>query len=230
MDIFTGKKSAGIGYSLCFCLFVLLSFIGQTILRSIFSENSFAYTFGCSFFSILSFLLVTLFFSLKRKEKYSLTVSFKKFNPVFIVFSLLILFGMYFGLGLINDIVSDFFEKIGLHVLNTNVKIDNQKEYICYVVSLAILPAIFEEFFFRGFMLSSMKSVSPIKGIIFVSLCFALYHGNVSQLIYQFIFGFFLGALAYSSKSVIPSIIAHFLNNFIILSILLYASFPFYSS
>ncbi|MBQ0099380.1 MAG: CPBP family intramembrane metalloprotease, partial [Firmicutes bacterium] len=123
-------------------------------------------------------------------------------------------------LGLINEYVSSFFEKIGLNILDTNIEINNTKEYICFVLSLAILPAIFEETFFRGFMLSSLKKVSPFKSIIFVSLCFSLYHGNVSQLIYQFIFGFFLCALTIFSKSIIPSIIAHFLNNFIILSII----------
>ncbi|MBQ0099601.1 MAG: hypothetical protein KBS91_03540, partial [Firmicutes bacterium] len=83
MDIFTGKKSAGIGYSICFCLFVLISFIGQAILRSFCSADSFPYTFGCSFFSVLSFFLVTVFFSVKRKENYFLTVNIKKFNPIY---------------------------------------------------------------------------------------------------------------------------------------------------
>lgn len=222
MDIFTGKKSAGIGYSLFFCLFVLISFIGQTVLQLVCETESFAYKFIYSFFSCITMLLIIVLFSVKRKEKLVETVNLKKFNPTFLIFSFLIFASMYFGMGLVNDYISTFFKNIGLNIVDTSIKMNNVKEYLGFIFSLAILPAVFEEMFFRGFLLTSLKNVSPIKSIIFVSLCFSLYHGNVSQLIYQFVYGFFLGALAYSSKSIIPSIIAHFLNNFIILTILFF--------
>ncbi len=220
MDWIHDQKSAGIGYTIFFIVFVLLSFIGQSILSFFYGADSFAYKFICGFFSCVSLVAVCILFSVKRKQKFIKTVSINKFNPVFIVFSLLLLFGMYFGLGLVNTYVSDFIESIGLNIINTEIEMSNAWQYLGFVLVLALLPAVTEEMFFRGFMLSSLKKCSPIISMVFVALCFSLYHGNVSQLIYQFIFGLFMCGLAYFSGSVFPCIIAHFLNNFIILTIL----------
>ena len=80
----------------------------------------------------------------------------------------------------------------------------------------ALLPALAEETFFRGVMLKG-SSRKVVHGILITSVCFALYHGNVTQLIYQFIYGVILSFLAIKAKSVLPCLVAHFINNFAIL-------------
>ena len=90
--------------------------------------------------------------------------------------------------------------------------------YIALSISLAVLPAIFEELFFRGILLNSLISGGKLFAVIVSSLCFAVYHCSITQLLYQFIFGIAFSLLALNSKSIFPCILTHFLNNFIILT------------
>ena len=82
---------------------------------------------------------------------------------------------------------------------------------------LALVPAILEETFFRGLLLNSFNGVKTIFVLLIVNLCFAFYHCSLAQFLYQFIYGVGLTLLAIKSKSVFPSIIAHFINNFCII-------------
>jgi membrane protease YdiL (CAAX protease family) len=66
-------------------------------------------------------------------------------------------------------------------------------------------------------MLNGLKNVKTVLSILFVGVCFSLYHASLLQLIYQFIYGVVLSFLTIKSKSVIPAIIAHLLNNVIVL-------------
>ena len=52
------------------------------------------------------------------------------------------------------------------------------------------------------------------------ALVFSLYHVNLYQFIYQFIYGFVLTYLAIKSKSVLPCILSHFINNFLVITFL----------
>ena len=71
----------------------------------------------------------------------------------------------------------------------------------------------------------AMAKISLAKGLygakaltvcLITALTFALYHGSFAQLIYQFIYGAMLFALFKAFDNIIPCIIAHFLNNFVI--------------
>ena len=97
--------------------------------------------------------------------------------------------------------------------------LDNFFQYLLFAVFLGVLPAFSEEVFFRGVLLNNMSFIDKSRAIFTVALCFALYHGNVSQLVYQFVYGVCLGVLATSAKSIIPCIIAHFINNFTVLTL-----------
>jgi membrane protease YdiL (CAAX protease family) len=83
----------------------------------------------------------------------------------------------------------------------------------------ALLPAIFEEIFFRGVILKSLKGAGVVISSLICALFFALYHCSVVQFVYQFIYGVGLCLLVKLSKSVIPAIISHFINNFAVILI-----------
>lgn len=90
------------------------------------------------------------------------------------------------------------------------------------IIVIALIPAVSEEFLFRGYFQNQMEKLkTPGKAIFWSSLIFAIIHFNPINFIALFIIGFFLGNLAYRTKSIIPSIFAHFLNNLIAVSILL---------
>ena len=93
--------------------------------------------------------------------------------------------------------------------------------YLCLFV-VALCPAVLEELVFRGFLLGGIRN--QFGGVLSVLLCgglFALYHGSPAQTVYQFICGCAFAWIALISGSILPTMLAHFLNNAAI--ILLYS-------
>jgi membrane protease YdiL (CAAX protease family) len=83
-----------------------------------------------------------------------------------------------------------------------------------FLIMAAALAGITEEVGFRGYMQVPLeKRYSPLLAIIFVTVLFVLVHINQTRTpisyFLMFIGGLQLGVLAYSSKSLIPPIIAH---------------------
>lgn len=92
--------------------------------------------------------------------------------------------------------------------------IDNGLDFILVTFSAVILAAVVEEAIFRGMLQQSVeKHVDVTKGVIYSSIAWALVHGNHYMMLQIFLFGFFLGWLAWRTNSIIPSLIAHGLNN-----------------
>lgn len=79
---------------------------------------------------------------------------------------------------------------------------------------LAIVPAVFEELAFRGFILSGFQRMrSPIAAILLSSFFFALAHAVFQQSVLAFISGSLLGVLAWRTGSVLPAIAYHAVHN-----------------
>ena len=89
-------------------------------------------------------------------------------------------------------------------------------EMFLIVFVVAIVPAVCEEIFFRGFVQKSFElSVKPIWAILITSVSFALYHFNPYGLLALVILATYLGFAAYQSKSILIPMILHFINNFV---------------
>ena len=125
---------------------------------------------------------------------------------------------MMAGLGFVNDLFARLLQKLGAHIPETEIVINSVREYILLTVTLAALPAIIEESFFRGAIGYGVSSCGALTGAAVTAACFALYHGSLSQLVYQFAYGAALYILAEKSGSTFPGMIAHFLNNFAVLT------------
>ena len=80
---------------------------------------------------------------------------------------------------------------------------------------IALIPAVFEEIFFRGTLQQMMIGFTgnTHAGIAVTGLLFALIHLNVYQLIPMIFLALVLGYLYYYTGSIIPGIILHFCNN-----------------
>jgi sodium transport system permease protein len=85
------------------------------------------------------------------------------------------------------------------------------------VFLLAVVPAICEEFAFRGFILSGLESGHrPRSAIVVSAFLFGFMHVLVSvfgQLFGATVLGLVLGLLAVRSRSLLPGIVFHFGNN-----------------
>lgn len=88
------------------------------------------------------------------------------------------------------------------------------------ILTGAIVPAVAEEFFFRGFTLSAMLSkLTPLHSILFTSALFGMFHviaGSIlsfEKLLPTFILGIALGFLAVRSQSLWPGVALHAIHN-----------------
>jgi uncharacterized protein len=80
---------------------------------------------------------------------------------------------------------------------------------------IAFLPAMCEEFFFRGILQRLFIQISkkPWTGIIITAIIFSAFHGQFLGFFTRILLGVLLGAIYWYSGSIWPSVIAHFVNN-----------------
>jgi sodium transport system permease protein len=85
---------------------------------------------------------------------------------------------------------------------------------------VAVLPAVCEEFFFRGLVFSGLRRVGPVVAVLVSALLFALMHGSIYRLMPTFCLGVLLGYIRLTTGSIAPGIIFHTLNNGIAMALL----------
>lgn len=87
-------------------------------------------------------------------------------------------------------------------------------DFVTALVVGAVIPAISEEFLFRGFGQRALEENNSVRYSVFITgIIFGIIHFNFINLIPLILIGIFLGYLAYTSKSILVPICIHFLNN-----------------
>ena len=82
------------------------------------------------------------------------------------------------------------------------------------LAAIVVAPAVCEEAFFRGFLLTSLVvRLGPKIGLAISALIFAAVHVNPWQFPALLLFGLFLGLLTWWTHSIYPAILAHGINN-----------------
>lgn len=89
----------------------------------------------------------------------------------------------------------------------------------------AVAPAIAEEFFFRGFVLSAFRSKLPaFRSVLFTSMLFGLFHViagsvlSIEKFLPTIILGVVIGWVAIRTGSLLPGILLHALHNGLVFS------------
>jgi sodium transport system permease protein len=97
---------------------------------------------------------------------------------------------------------------------------------IWILFSLAVVPGVFEELFFRGFFFTSLRTLfSPWKAILLSAVLFGLFHvvaANVlapERFLPSTLLGLVLGWVRYRSDSVLPCMLLHVVHNGLLLSL-----------
>jgi membrane protease YdiL (CAAX protease family) len=94
------------------------------------------------------------------------------------------------------------------------------------ILSVAIIPSIVEEIFFRGLIQYNLiPKYGNMKSIITTSILFAVIHFNPSSIVPIFILSLVLGYVYYKTNNLLYSIIIHFSTNFITVFLSRYNSF-----
>ena len=152
--------------------------------------------------TVLSLLLIALVICLKRVSYYGLT---KVKNPkrylYFIPLALIVSVNLWNG-----------------------ININNTKTQIIFHILTMLNIGFIEEIIFRGFLFKMMEKDSPKLAIIVSSLTFGIGHiinlingadlvPTLFQICYAISIGYLFVIIFYKSKSIVPCIIAHSLNN-----------------
>ncbi|GAA0084474.1 hypothetical protein UT300007_09130 [Clostridium sp. CTA-7] len=82
------------------------------------------------------------------------------------------------------------------------------------ILTVGIVAPFAEEFLFRGVVYKTLsKNISLKWTIVIQGILFGIYHGNLIQGIYAAFLGIIFGFATYKTKSLIPAIIMHMVNN-----------------
>lgn len=119
--------------------------------------------------------------------------------------------GMILPAAYLNSFMVSFIDFSGIFAsepLDTPIKI------LMAFISIAIVPALCEEFLFRGCILSNLLPYGKTTAIVASAVLFSMMHGNVAQFFYTFIAGLVLGAVYAETGSIWPCTFIHLFNNF----------------
>ena len=85
------------------------------------------------------------------------------------------------------------------------------------VVAFAVLPAVTEEFLFRGIILSEYGSIGTVCAVILSSAMFSMCHFSFLHLPSYLFCGIVLACLTYATRSIVAPMIVHTLYNAVVL-------------
>lgn len=86
--------------------------------------------------------------------------------------------------------------------------------YLAFLfIQMTVLAPLFEEYWFRGIIQTSLMPYGNGFAILVSALCFGMAHGNIHQFCYTVIVGICLGYVRYASGSLMPTTIMHALFN-----------------
>ena len=118
---------------------------------------------------------------------------------------------------------SAFLGIIGYHGAGVSMpSFSNVGFYFLAIFVMAIMPAIGEEIFMRGTVFPGLATRNIWFGVLMSGLFFSLMHANPVQTVHQFGLGVVLALVVALSGSIWASVIVHFVNNFISLTLTAY--------
>lgn len=103
----------------------------------------------------------------------------------------------------------DFLARIDSLVFASNTP----AELVWVIIVVCVTPAICEETLFRGYVQRTLERSIGAKSFLVAGILFGLYHMRPLDLISLSLFGMLIGFFAYRSRSLLPSMSAHFTYN-----------------
>ncbi len=85
--------------------------------------------------------------------------------------------------------------------------------YIPLMISLAFLPAVFEEICYRGIVFYGYGNVDIKKAAVMSGFIFAIAHLSAQQFFYSFFMGVIFSLMVYYTRSIFSSTLSHFIIN-----------------
>ena len=137
------------------------------------------------------------------------TFSLKELSAVNILFIVLISIFIQPFLMSVSAVTSLFFPNAASEYLESMADLPA----FSTLIITSLLPAFFEELFFRGIVFSNFRKLSPVKACVLCGLLFGMAHLNFQQFSYAFLMGCVFCYFVYKTGSIFSSILSHFLIN-----------------
>ncbi len=193
-------------------IFILL---GQKDASSLLTNPDFSYLFS-ALVSVLCFTVPFIITSKTMDVKWRDMMQFKKTSSTKFVAVIMLGLGICSLSNYASSFISSLLEQTTGQGAQTSMT-EFGTGWMSFAISLlcvGILPALLEEFAFRGVVLGALRRYLGDGAAIFVSASlFALLHGNLQQIPFAFGVGLALGYATVYCGSIIPALVLHGLNN-----------------
>ena len=224
----TPAKASGLTYTLTAVLSVVVAFtflIGIAVLGLAKDgyETSDWYLHCSYLLTPMTFLLVAI--CVMRWTKSSPTEELRRqiCPGRYFLIAILLQCGLL-SLSQLNGLFLDWLGEFGYQDTPINIPSLDGFGFVGVLFTVAVLPAVFEELIFRGLLLKGMRSFGTVSAVLLNGALFALYHQNPAQTLYQFCCGAAFALIALRAGSILPTIVSHFLNNALIITLLKFDS------
>ena len=183
-------------------------------------DENLVFTFLSFSLSGLTILGVTVYYAFANQENILRAFQWKKTSVKYYLIAVFAFVALFFGLGNLNEIFIKFLsDNFGYTASAVVLPAFTPLNYILVILTVCILPAVAEEIAMRGVLLKGVNTGKPVVNALIGGFIFSLYHMNPAQTPYQFAVGFIFSLIAIRSNSTLPTTLAHFLNNFVVVNI-----------
>lgn len=203
-----------------------ITVIGLMVLRAIFanlvmSDNVSSWVFSFAMqVGVMGIVPLGLYKIMIRGSNQELIHDFKlnvKLSPNVYAMAFIIGICMYIVNSGVSGLWYNFLTAIGYQYPNpVGVLYRTPEILVMEIITTCMLPAIFEEISDRGLLLSIFRDKTDRFKIILIGLSFGVLHQNVPQLMPAAVAGLILTFVAVKSGSIVPAMIIHFMNNFLV--------------
>ncbi|MBU3158435.1 CPBP family intramembrane metalloprotease [Clostridium frigoris] len=162
--------------------------------------------------SVIALGGIALLYCIITKRKFKNVMVIKKISTKQVYLTIFVSFGTYiFAMG-INSISMKLFPV----AIKDSTQISNllsSSTTLLGLLVVVLLPAFFEEIFFRGIFLDAYEGVNKKIKYFIITAVFAAFHGNVMQIIYVMFLGIVLLMVREYTGSIVGSMTLHAANN-----------------
>ncbi|MBE7085221.1 MAG: CPBP family intramembrane metalloprotease [Clostridiales bacterium] len=218
----TRAKGAGFAFSLSSVLGTALLFVAMIILgifglaKEGYNKTDW-YVYLCYILPQVASVLITVFYLRYTKTPVKWAVKQQKCHYKYFLLAFALQFGLL-SLSELNSWFISFLERFGYVAGEINLPSTDGFGFVGVFLVVAVFAPLTEEILFRGVILDGLKSgFSTLIAALVCGGVFALYHQNPVQTAYQFCCGAVYAVLAVRAGSILPTVLAHFLNNAFIL-------------
>lgn len=221
-----GASESSSIYLLGICVGSLLSLFLSLILRNVSATLDGMSVYSWCGYAIMQVGFIATVFVYARVRKIDVVRIAKlrgKLNPMQIALLPLIAIATILVFLPLANAWSAFLGVIGYHGAGVSMpSFSNAGIYFLALFVMAIMPAIGEEIFMRGTVFPGLATRNVWFGVLMSGLFFSLMHANPVQTVHQFGLGVVLALVVALSGSIWASVIIHFFNNFISVTLTAY--------